>query len=53
MGGEGVYLPGAPLDPPMSMTNSGIAPNHMSSGGLAKNSEPIPFEYSCQVTSGG
>ena len=24
-----------------------------SSGGLAKSSEPIPFEYSCQVTSGG
>ena len=23
------------------------------SGGLAKSSEPIPFEYSCQVTSGG
>ena len=22
-------------------------------GGLAKSSEPIPFEYSCQVTSGG
>ena len=24
----------------------------LTSGGLAKNSEPIPFEYSCQVTSG-
>ena len=24
----------------------------ITSGGLAKNSEPIPFEYSCQVTSG-
>ena len=28
-------------------------PHKLPSGGLAKNSEPIPFEYSCQMTSGG
>ena len=29
-----------------------LAQQNFASGGLAKSSEPIPFEYSCQVTLG-